>query len=158
MNTPIPPVIPSSAIFNALQANQDLRTFGSSISNGYSVGKGSIITLDGAYVTYTPAQICGGVIIRTGVMAQGPQDTLPSATSIAQELALPNEDGTSFIRYLSFYIPGNQPTTISGTGWVFPGTNYLRQEGATSFALCISYSIQSGWNINALSNGFIDLS
>jgi hypothetical protein len=158
MFTPIPPKIPSSGQFSSLQINQDTITDGNLTSNGYVSGHGSIVTVDGSYATYTVQEICGSGIIRINALAQGPGDTLPNAAEIAAELGLPNIDGVSFSRNLSIYVPGNQPTYLTGDGWTFPATNYLQQMSVTGFVLFISYSEQNGWNIVALINSSVNLS
>lgn len=148
MNYPIPPTIPPSGQFSSLAVDQPL---GKVVSNGYVTGKGSIETINGATVTYTPAQICNGLIVRTNGNGT---DTLPSASAIAEELGLPSAPG-SYIRYFSIYNNNGSNINLSGDGWSFTGLGTVYGYWVLTFAISIEYT--SEWNITALCIGNVNL-
>jgi len=163
MNTPIPPTLPSSALFSNIQTSIFSKNNGSEIvdntivSNGYTTTKGNLTTIDGQDQTYSVAAICGSMIQRTGTTVSVSTDIMPLPSLIALELGLPEIDGASYVRMLGIYNPTNYNCLLTGTGWTFLGDDLIRGEQGYTLMLNITYTILSGWTITSMIVGEIDL-
>jgi hypothetical protein len=160
MSVPLPPTIYADAQFNTMQAGfvkNDGSAVGNSSSNGYVTEKGGLTSVTGQNQTYPVAAVAKGIIIRSGLTVSTSVDTLPSATDLATELGLFQVDGASFIRSFVVYDATNYSLQMTGTGWTFPGTNYVGAYNATTFYYVISYTTLSGWAVSCLSSGVINL-
>jgi len=163
MNTPKPPTIPSTGQFNILQVNQifnnkgvTIDSSGSIVSNGYLTAKGSATIISGQNQSYSAAAIAGGMIIRTDVSFSPSNESFPTATELASELGLPDEDGRSYIR--SFMIYNNSIRTLvmsNLNGWTLYGSNSIAGNRPGIFYYTLSYSSELGWNVICISDAEI---
>jgi hypothetical protein len=83
---------------------------------------------------------------------------MPDPSDMALLLGLPSIDGASYVRYFAMYNNSNYAISLSGTGWNFPATNIVLSFNAYTFVYTIVYTTETGWFINCLSSGKIDLS
>jgi hypothetical protein len=100
MQTPIPPIIPSTSQFRSSYIS-NLKTSlnnGPFISNGYIVSRGNLSIIETENSTYTATQFCNGIIVRTTL---GGTDTFPDSIDVATELGLDELPNVHYLRSLS---------------------------------------------------------
>jgi hypothetical protein len=160
MSTPISPLIPTTLSVRTLQADtvkMKSAIMGSTVmNNGFvsTAGPASVI-IDGDNQTYPVANVCAGMIVRTGTTGAS-NDILPSATAMAEELGLRPVEGISYIRTMAIYNDNNDVLVLSGTGWTMYG-NTISSYFSNTMSYALSYTAEDGWEILFMMTGRIDL-
>ncbi len=168
MQTPVPPTIPSTAQFDSIQVDQLIKTNheivqGSQVVTGNFTQGGILSTIDGQDQVYPASCITGGMLKRTGLTVSYSNDTLPSATDIADNLELPKAEGISFVRTFGLNNPTGYAINLSGTGWTFLTTTsnssgIFLGEHSYTVMYNITYTTEDGWTIICFITGVYDFS
>lgn len=140
MNTPIPPVIPNNSQLQSLRVNDLLLANTASIT---TVGAFTII--EGLDVTYTPADICNGVIVREN-LTSGSTDILPSPQEIAEYLNLSTNN--TYVKTFTIYNNDSNTMGFDLGDWTYYGLNSIGQYFSAIFIIELKY--QNGEWIGSL--------
>jgi hypothetical protein len=155
MSTTISPLLPSTLNVKTLQADtvkaKTVMISGTVMTNGYmSVAGPASVIITGDDQTYPVANVCAGMIVRTGLT--GTVDILPSATAMAAELGLKPVEGVSYIRTLVIFVDDSSSVEISGTGWSISGSS-ISGYYSSIFSYALSYTAEDGWEILCIKTG-----